>query len=84
MDFEKSKIDKNNEISEVIRNILKFITSLTDVFLNKQIFQNIDTKKINKLKSIFLENINYYTELEKIIDDCYLNMKTNYYQIRIL
>ena len=69
MDFEKSKLNQNNEIRELIKNILIFIASIMSTCVNNELYVNIDIKKISKLKSTFNENINYYDELEKIIDD---------------
>ena len=66
---EKSKLNQKNKITELIKNILKFITSIISTCLKNDLIFNIDINKINKLKSIFNENINYYDELEKIIDD---------------
>jgi len=69
MDFEKSKLHQKNKINDLIKNILKFITSIINTCLKNNLFFNIDIKKVIKLKSIFNENIDYYNELEKIIDD---------------
>ena len=69
MDFEKSKLYQNNKITELIKNISKFITSISSTCLKNDLFFNIDLKKIYKLKSIIDINIDYYNELEKIIDE---------------
>ena len=65
---EKSKLNQNNKIRDVINNICKFITSIEYGNNNKLNF-DYDRNKLNSLKSPFNENINYYDETEKIIDD---------------
>ena len=69
VDFEKSKLNQNNKITELIKNISKFISCISITCLKNKLFFNIDLNKINKLKSILNPNINYYDELEKIIDE---------------
>lgn len=69
MDFEKSKLNQKNKTNILINNILKFITSIISTCLKNNLVFNIDIGKINKLKSFLNENIDYYNELEKIIDD---------------
>ena len=73
MDFEKSKLQQINKITDLIKNILKFINSIVD---SNNISFNIDydRNQLIKLKSIFLDNVNYYDEIEQIID----NMKIYY------
>ena len=66
MDFEKSKLNQKNKITELIKNILKFITIIISTCLKNDLIFNIDINKINRLKSILNENINYYDELEKM------------------
>ena len=69
MDFEKSKLNQQDKINVVMNNIIKFIASIVSTCIKNELDFNIDIKKISKLKSTFNENINYYNELEKIIDD---------------
>ena len=69
MDFEKSKLNQYNQIYNFINNITKFMASIISTCLKNKLEFNINIGKINKLKSIFNEKINYYKELEKIIDD---------------
>jgi len=68
MDFEKSKLNSNNKINELMKNIVKFINSIID---SNKIKINIDydRNKLIKLKSIFLSNVNYFDEIENIIDN---------------
>lgn len=73
MDFEKSKLQQQNKITELIKNILKFMTSIENVCLNNNFIINYEKDKIIKLKSIFNENINYYNELDNIIDNINLD-----------
>jgi serine/threonine protein kinase len=73
MDFEKSKLHQKNKITDLIKNILKFITSIISTCLKNDLIINIDINKVIKLKSIFIKNIDYYNELEKIINDIILN-----------
>ena len=65
-DFEKSKF--NNSIVDLIKGIIKFINSIVD---SNNIIINIDydRNKLIKLKSIFLDNIDYYNSIENIIDN---------------
>ena len=72
MDFEKSKFktisNNNNNIKNLIFGLSKFITSIeygNNIGLNF----DYDRNKLNNLKSIFNENINYYDQIEKILDD---------------
>jgi len=69
MDFEKSKLNQTNKPNELIKNIIKFITSIISTCLKNDLILGIDINKIIKLKSLFLDNINYYVELEIIIDN---------------
>ena len=71
MDFEKSKLNQNNKTTDLIKNIIKFINSIVD---NNKTKINIDydRNKLIKLKSIFLENINYFDEIDNIIDNIYI------------
>ncbi len=75
MDFEKSKIKQNNNITDLMRNIIKFINSIVDSN-NMRMNLNYDRNKLFSLKSIFNTNtntnINYYDQIEKIIDDMYI------------
>ncbi len=73
MDFEKSKLQQKNQITDLIKNILKFMTSIINTCLKNDLIVNIEIDKIIKLKSIFNENINYYNELNDIIDNINLN-----------
>ena len=73
MDFEKSKLQQKNKPTDLIKNILKFMTSIMSTCLKNDLIVNIDIDKIIKLKSIFNENINYYNELDNIIDNINLN-----------
>ena len=65
MDFEKSKLNQNNKV-DLLKNILKFIASVSSTCLKNDLIFYIDT---SKLKSIFNEKYDYYDELEKIIDN---------------
>jgi len=69
MDFEKSKLQQKNKITDLIKNILKFMTNIISTCLKNDLIVNIDIDKVIKLKSIFNENINYYNELDNIIDN---------------
>lgn len=75
MDFEKSKIKQNNNITDLMRNIIKFVNSIVDSN-NMKMNLNYDRNKLFSLKSIFNTNtntnINYYDQIEKIIDDMYI------------
>lgn len=73
MDFEKSKLQQKNKITDLIKNILKFMTSIISTCLKNDLIVNIDINKIIKLKSIFNEKINYYNELDNIVDNINLN-----------
>lgn len=73
MDFEKSKLQQKNKMSDLIKNILKFMTSIISTCLKNDLIVNIDIDKIIKLKSIFNENNNYYDELDNIVDNINLN-----------
>ena len=68
MDFEKSKLHQINKINDLIKNIIKFINSIVD---SNKILLNIDydRNKLIKLKSSFLNDVNYYDEIELIIDN---------------
>jgi len=68
MDFEKSKLNQINKINDLIKNIIKFINSIVD---SNKILINIDydRNKLIKMKSSFLDNVNYYDEIELIIDN---------------
>lgn len=73
MDFEKSKLNQKNQITDLIKNILKFITSIENVCLKNDYFINIDKNKIISLKSPFNTcEINYYDEIENIIEQMYI------------
>ena len=65
---EKSKLRQKNKMRDVITNILKFITSL-EYGNNINLNFDYDRNKLNSLKSSFNENINYYEELDNIIDN---------------
>ena len=67
MDFEKSKLNQKNKIRDVINNICKFIASI-EFGNNINLQFDYDRNKLNGLKSTFRENINYYNEIEDIID----------------
>ena len=73
MDFEKSKLQQKNKITDLIKNILKFMTSIISTCLKNDLIVNIDIDNVIKIKSIFIENINYYNEFEKIIDNINFN-----------
>ena len=62
------KLNQQNKIRYVISNICKFITSL-EYGNNIKLNFDYDRNKFNNLKSSFNENINYYDEIEKIIDN---------------
>ena len=73
MDFEKSKLNQKNQITDLIKNILKFIMSIENVCLKNDYFINIDKNKIISLKSPFNTcKINYYDEIENIIEQMYI------------
>jgi hypothetical protein len=70
MDFEKSKLNQKNKQIDLIKNILKFITSIKNVCLINNIILTIDENKIINLKSIFVDdNNNLYDEFENIINN---------------
>lgn len=73
MDFEKSKLEQKNKITDLIKNILKFITSIISTCLKNDLVIDVDIGKIIKLKSIFVENVNYYDELDIIIENISIN-----------
>jgi hypothetical protein len=68
MDFEKSKLYQQNKQTELIRNIDKLFTSIINSN-NIKINIDYDRNKLMSLKSIFNNNINYYNEIENIIDN---------------
>jgi len=71
MDYEKSRINEKDKIVDLIKNIDKFISSIitsNDMKLNI----DYDRNKLISLKSILNESINYYDEVEKIINNMYL------------
>jgi hypothetical protein len=79
MDFEKSKIDKNLELINVVRNIEKLFDSVKNN--DKCDIQfNYKNEMIRELKNkITMENINafsvnktHYNELESIIESFYI------------
>ena len=67
MDFEKSKLNVINKYSDLFRGIIKLINSIID---NNKMKLNIiyDVSRLYKLKHIFNEKINFYDELDEIID----------------
>ncbi len=67
MDFEKSKINQKDKITYVIRDIQKLFNTLSDMCNNKLNIE-YDYNKFTKLKSGFLTDVNYYVELNDIID----------------
>ncbi len=71
MDFEKSKLQQKNKITDLIKNIIKFLNSIID---SNKISINIDydRNKLIKFKSSFHHNINYYDEIELIINNMYI------------
>ncbi len=71
MDFEKSKLEQKNKINELIKNIDKLFSSIINSN-NMKLFINYDRNKLIKLKSLFLDNVNYYDEIELIIDNMYI------------
>ena len=71
MDFEKSKLHQKNKISDLIKNILKFMTSIENVCINNNFFLNYEKDKIIKMKS-FENNINFYDDFYSIIDKMYI------------
>lgn len=73
MDFEKSKLQQKNKITDLIKNILKFMTSIISTCLKNDLIINIDIAKVIKLKSIFNDDVDYYNELDNIIDNIDLN-----------
>jgi len=70
MDYEKSKLQEN-KITDLFRNIDKFIASIDNVCNINNLFMHINKKKIISLKSIF-NDIILYDEVEKIINNMYL------------
>jgi len=69
MDYEKSKINEKDKIHYVINDIKKLFSSI-DIMSNIKIKINIDYdyNKLIRLKSVFIENINYYNEIDEIIN----------------
>lgn len=67
-DFEKSKLNQKNKMRDVINNICKFITCL-EYGNNIKLNFDYDRNKLSSLKSPFNENIDYYNEIGKIIDN---------------
>ena len=67
MDFEKSKLNISNKYNDLFRGIIKFLNSIID---NNKMKLNIiyDVSRLYKLKGFFYEKINFYDELDKIID----------------
>lgn len=74
MDFEKSKLNQKNKMRDVISNVCKFITSLEYGNNINQINFDYDRNKLNSLKSPFSEVVNYYEEIDKIIDNMKIYM----------
>ena len=72
MDFEKSKLNQQNKIDVLVRNIDKLFSSIINSN-NMKLFINYDRNKLIKLKSLFLNNVNYYNEIENIIDNMYID-----------
>ena len=74
MDFEKSKLNQQNKITELFRNIDKFITS---IIYNNNMKLNIfyDTTKLKKIKSTLIDeqHIIDYNLFEKIINKLILD-----------
>ena len=71
MDFEKSKLNQINKADLLFKNIDKFITSVINSNNMKlNIFYN--TSKLVKFKSVFNDNIDYYNELDIIINEMYI------------
>lgn len=71
MDFEKSKLYQKNKTTELIKNILKFITSIKNVCLINNLFFEIDEKKISNISSVSNVNVNIndYDYFDDIIDN---------------
>lgn len=67
MDFEKSKIGQKDKLTFVIKDIQKLFNTISDMSSNK-LNINYDYNGLTKLKSEFLTNLNYYVELNRIID----------------
>ena len=70
MDFEKSNL-QIDKIIDLFRNIIKFVDSVINSN-NMKINIDYDRNKLNKLKFIFNEKIDYYLEVEEIINDIVL------------
>lgn len=71
MDFEKSKLQQKNKITDLIKNIDKLFSSIINSN-NMKLYIDYDRNKLIKFKSSFLDNINYYDEIELIINNMYI------------
>jgi len=67
MDYEKSRINEKDKIHYVINDIRRLFNSISDMNSNK-LNIDYDYNKLTRLKSVFLENINYYNEIDEIIN----------------
>ena len=68
MDFQNSKIN-HEERTDLFKNLEKFFSNCGSTLTNKDIFIDYKNGKIIKMDSITREDINYYDEIEKIIDN---------------
>ena len=67
MDFEKSKLNQNNRINDLVRNIDKLFTSIINSN-NMKLNVNYDRNKLIALKTSSTID-NFYNEINDIIDD---------------
>ena len=67
MDFEKSKLNQNNRINDLVRNIDKLFTSIINSN-NMKLNVNYDRNKLIALKTSLTVD-NFYNEINDIIDD---------------
>jgi len=67
MDFEKSKLNQNNKINDLVRNIDKLFTSII-YSNNMKLYVNYDRNKLITLKTLSIIG-NLYIEINDIIDN---------------
>ena len=69
MDFEKSKLQQIDKITDLFRNVVKFVDSVINSN-NMKLNIDYDRNRLNKLKSKFNEKIDYYyLQVKEIIND---------------
>jgi len=71
MDFEKSKLYESNEMTRFIRNIIKFFDSAISCYDTTRIIY-YDKHSLIKLKDSPSNNIDFYNQIENIIDNMQL------------